>query len=211
MTKMPKNVPILSSVAAMVLMTAVAGAPALAQQNSRWTLEQEMQERAETRALNLHNVRGFVSEPSIAGGTYADDEVVHHEDPVVEGDVNYEEDIVFSENLEPLAAPVPPARRGYDALWRLDRVADGSDRLFNMRVEDINGFTVGRFRRMEIRNDGERVAVVTLRGMRTVSLFDDHIRYDPNREILVTALTIDDIDYIPSGPAGSSPGPIFAR
>ena len=52
---------------------------------------------------------------------------------------------------------------------------------------------------MEDRDNGDQVAVITLRSMRTISLLDEDVRYDPDRAVLVTVMTIDDIDVIPSG------------
>ncbi len=197
----------LVSTASLVIFAAISVTPGLAQQNSRVSTPEE---RAETRALNLQNING-IERPATDGVTYGGYV------GAMEGlDYSYEpadEDIVVAQNFdaeadadepEPIREDADPADNdGWpadaNALWTLDRFTDPSDQLFNVRVEDINGFTVGRFRRVENRDSGDQVAVITLRSMRTISLLDEDVRYDPDRAVLVTVMTIDDIDVIPSG------------
>lgn len=212
---MSKNRHLLVTTASLVLFAAISVTPGLAQQNSRVSTPEEM---AETRALNLQNINGIerpVTDGVTYGGYVGATESSDYSPAV--SDEPSDEDIVVAQNYdadadEPVsgnanaASPAYPGVAEVDGwpadanrLWTLDRFSDPSDQLFNVRVEDINGFTVGRFRRVEDRDNGDQVAVITLRSMRTVSLLDEDVRYDPDRAVLVTVMTIDDIDVIPSG------------
>lgn len=85
-------------------------------------------------------------------------------------------------------------------LVRLEDMVDPNNELFNAPVLDSAGLTVGHFRRIEFQQDGDVVAVVTLRGSRrTISLLTEHVRADPDRRTLIADLTARQIDRIPSG------------
>lgn len=202
----------LISTASLVFFATISVTPGLAQHYPRVSTPEE---RAETRALNLQNLNG-IERPAVGGATYSYAGETEGQDysPAV-SDEPADEDIVLAQNFdadEPVSGAANAADNSYagvadddgwpayaDGLWTLDRFNDPSDQLFNVRVEDINGFTVGRFRRVEDRDNGDQVAVITLRSMRTISLLDEDVRYDPDRAVLVTVMTIDDIDVIPSG------------
>jgi hypothetical protein len=215
---MSKHRHFLVTTASLVLFAAISVTPGLAQQNSRVSTPEEM---AETRALNLQNING-IERPVTDGVTYGGyvGATEGQDYSAAASDEPSDEDIVVAQNYDPdadepvsgnanAAVPPPPSYPdvaevdGWPAdangLWTLDRFSDPSNQLFNVRVEDINGFTVGRFRRVEDRDNGDQVAVITLRSMRTISLLDEDVRYDPDRAVLVTVMTIDDIDVIPSG------------
>lgn len=103
-------------------------------------------------------------------------------------------------------APPPPARVTAapvpSGLWSLDRFNNPNSELYNMPVVDADGITVGHFRRAETRDNGERMAVVTLNSMRTVALRWDDVFYDPDMAVVVAELTSRQIDRIPSGVYG---------
>jgi hypothetical protein len=87
-----------------------------------------------------------------------------------------------------------------DNLWTLDHFADPNSELYNSPVVDVDGFTVGHFRRIEPRDSGARVAVITLTSQRTISLPIEEIFYDPAMSVVVARLTTYEIDRTPSGP-----------
>jgi hypothetical protein len=86
-----------------------------------------------------------------------------------------------------------------DDLWTLDRFSDPNDQLYNAPVIDIDGFNVGHFRRIETRESGERMVVITLNSLRTISLPIEDIFYDPAISVVVAQLTNYEIDRTPSG------------
>jgi len=104
----------------------------------------------------------------------------------------------------PPPAPPPRVARALDTtrLRTLDRFADPDYELYNMPVVDVDGFTVGHFRRVETRDTGERMAIVTLTNMRTVALPAEELFYDPAMALVVANLTSYEIDRTPSGPLG---------
>lgn len=95
----------------------------------------------------------------------------------------------------PLAADDPPGQ-----LVPLDRFANPSDELFNTPVVDADGFSVGHFRRVETRDDGAVMAVITLNAMRTISVPVQEIFFDPANQVIVSPrITVNGFDAIPSG------------
>ena len=88
---------------------------------------------------------------------------------------------------------------GPDDLWTLDRFSDPNDELYNAPVVDVDGFSVGHFRRIETRESGERMVVITLKSLRTISLPIEVIFYDPAMAAVVAQLTNYEIDRTPSG------------
>jgi hypothetical protein len=99
--------------------------------------------------------------------------------------------------------PLPVARSLDTArLWTLDRFNDPDYELYNVPVVDVDGFTVGHFRRVETRDNGERMAILTLNSQRTVALPAEEVFYDPDMALVVANLTSYEIDRTPSGPLG---------
>jgi len=88
------------------------------------------------------------------------------------------------------------ARPPFGDLWDLDRVPDPNTELYNAPVEDVNGYMTGHFRRLEVRGNGERMAVITLNSRRTISIRADEVRYDPNRAVVVADWTSRDLDRL---------------
>jgi hypothetical protein len=92
-----------------------------------------------------------------------------------------------------LIRDVPP-------LMRVENVADPNYELFNLPVVDSQGLTVGHFRRIETKDPGDLVAVITLDGSRrTISVLTEHVRFDPSRRTIIADLTGREMDLIPSG------------
>ena len=93
-----------------------------------------------------------------------------------------------------LIIDVPPS-----ALMRLEDAVDVNDDFFNVPVLDAAGLTVGHFRRIETKEPGDLVAVITLDSRRTISVLTEHVRLDPTRRTMISDLTAREIDRIPSG------------
>jgi hypothetical protein len=55
------------------------------------------------------------------------------------------------------------------------------------------------FRRIETKEPGDLVAVITLDTRRTISVLTEHVRLDPDRRTVIADLTAREIDLIPSG------------
>jgi len=104
--------------------------------------------------------------------------------------------VVIADNFtDRLAMNVPPS-----ALVRLENVPDVNYAFFNVPVLDMAGVPVGHFRRIETKDPGVLVAVVTLNGQRrTISMATEHVRLDPDRRIVIADLTGREIALIPSG------------
>ena len=94
-------------------------------------------------------------------------------------------------------------------LMRLEDVADANDDLFNTPVIDAAGYRVGHFRRMETKEPGDVVAVITLTASppslappnltrRTIAILTDHVRYEPGTRLIIADLTTDELHLTPS-------------
>ena len=91
-----------------------------------------------------------------------------------------------------LIRDVPP-------LMRVEDVADPNYELFNLPVLDSAGLTVGHFRRIETKDPGDLVAVITLNSRRTISVVTEHVRFDPGGRTIIADMTGREMDLIPSG------------
>jgi len=106
--------------------------------------------------------------------------------------------VVVADNFSTrLALNVPPS-----ALVRLETVPNVNDAFFNVPVLDVAGVPVGHFRRIETKEPGVLVAVVTLdinTMRRTISMEIDHVRLDPDNRIVIADLSGREMALIPSG------------
>jgi hypothetical protein len=84
-------------------------------------------------------------------------------------------------------------------LMRVESVSDPNYELFNLPVLDSAGLTVGHFRRIETKDPGDLVAVITLNSRRTISVVTEHVRFDPGGRTIIADLTGREMDLIPSG------------
>jgi hypothetical protein len=89
--------------------------------------------------------------------------------------------------------------RNVPPLMRVEDVADPNYELFNLPVLDSAGLTVGHFRRIETKDPGDLVAVITLNSRRTISVLTEHVRFDPGGRTIIADLTGREMDRIPSG------------
>jgi hypothetical protein len=103
----------------------------------------------------------------------------------------------YSNEVGAYAEATGPRPSFYD-LWDIDRIPDPNT-LFDAPVEDVDGFMTGHFRRLEVRGNGERMAVIMLNSRRTISIRADEVRYDPNRAVVVADWTSRDLDRLPPG------------
>ena len=119
-------------------------------------------------------------------------------DVVVVEDNTPDDDIVVLDDRDDftgrLIIDVPPA-----ALVRLEDMADVNREFFNVPVLDAAGLSIGHFRRIETKEPGDLVAVITLDTRRTISVLTEHVRLDPDRRTIIADLTAREIDLIPSG------------
>jgi hypothetical protein len=90
-----------------------------------------------------------------------------------------------------------------DDLWTLDRFSNPNNELYNAPVVDIDGIGVGHFRRIETRDSGDRMVVITLNSLQTVALPIQEIFYDPRMSVVVAERTSYEIDRAPTGPFGN--------
>jgi hypothetical protein len=104
----------------------------------------------------------------------------------------YEEgDLTFHDRLFIPNVPV--------TLMRVEDVVNVNDELFNMPVIDAAGYRVGHFRRVEIKDPGDVVAVITLNGSRrTIAVLIEHVRYEPGTRLIIADLTTGELDRTPS-------------
>jgi len=85
-------------------------------------------------------------------------------------------------------------------LMCLEEVDSVNNALFDRVIFDAAGYKVGHFRRIETKVPGDVVAVVRLSpSLRTISMFTDHLRFDPARGVIIADLTNREIDLIPTG------------
>jgi hypothetical protein len=84
-------------------------------------------------------------------------------------------------------------------LWRVENVVANRE-FFNAPVLDVYDLPVGHFRRIEVRDDGREMAVITLNNSRrTISLPVEFLRVDPDDKRMIATLTWKEINMIPSG------------
>jgi len=102
--------------------------------------------------------------------------------------------VTVVDEAERLIAPEIPI-----PLWRVDNVVANRE-FFNAPVLDVAGLPVGHFRRVEVRNNGREMAVITLNNTRrTIALPVEFLRVDPDDNRLIADLTWKQINMIPSG------------
>jgi len=65
-------------------------------------------------------------------------------------------------------------------------------------VADRGGLVVGHFSRMTYQDGGRQKAVITLNNNKTVAVTDDHVRLDPDRNMVVADLTYDELSSMPA-------------
>ena len=105
----------------------------------------------------------------------------------------------YEAEVNPPPPPPSPRSGAFERLVDLDDVINPNRRLFNLVVEDIDGFMAGHFRRLETRGDGARMAVITLRSLKTIAIPVDEVRFDPNRSVVVADWTSNELDRMPPG------------
>ena len=86
-----------------------------------------------------------------------------------------------------------------NTLMCLESVADVNNELFNTPVVDSAGYRVAHFRRIETKAPGDVVAVLTLNSSgRAISMYTDHVRYEPATRVIIADLTGLEMNLVPS-------------
>jgi len=86
---------------------------------------------------------------------------------------------------------------GYRRLVIFNTIANPDLSLHGATVLDRMGYAVGNFRHFTRRN-GEGAAVITLNNNETVVVGDQHLRYDPLRNIVIADLTYNQLEERPA-------------
>jgi len=85
----------------------------------------------------------------------------------------------------------------HDRLVDFDDVRDPDRELGGAPVEDRAGYRVGHFRHLTFQ-DGKEEAVITLHNNKTVVLDDEHLRFDPVKDVVVADLTFNELNRLPA-------------
>jgi len=105
--------------------------------------------------------------------------VVHEHDPVV---VEHDPAVVVH----------------VDRLIDLAALRDPDEMITNAPVIDRAGFRVGHFRHMTTQDGGRPEAVITLDNNKSIALDDRLLRFDPDNEVVVADLTMDQMNRMPA-------------
>jgi hypothetical protein len=85
----------------------------------------------------------------------------------------------------------------HDRLIDFDDVRDPDRELAGAPVEDLGGYLVGHFRHMTYQ-DGTEEAVITLHNNKTVVVDDEHLRFDPVKNVVVADLSYNELNRLPA-------------
>jgi hypothetical protein len=84
------------------------------------------------------------------------------------------------------------------SLVHLDDLANPDEEIGGVAVEDRFGNVVGRFRHMTLQDEGAEKAVITLHNNKSVAVREDHLRFDPDRAIVVADIGFDELNRLPA-------------
>jgi hypothetical protein len=85
----------------------------------------------------------------------------------------------------------------HERLVNFDDVRDPDRELAGAPVEDLAGYMVGHFRHLTFQ-DGREEAVITLHNNKTVVLDDEHLRFDPIKDVVVADLSFNELNRLPA-------------
>jgi hypothetical protein len=100
----------------------------------------------------------------------------------------------------------PPDERGlappatvivHGRLVDFDDLRDPDSELAGLPIEDRAGYLVGHFRHMT-HQDGREEAVITLHNNKSVVLDDEHLRFDPVKDVVVADLSFNELNSMPA-------------
>ncbi|HMI97903.1 MAG TPA: hypothetical protein VK479_15435 [Micropepsaceae bacterium] len=95
-------------------------------------------------------------------------------------------------------ATAPPATViVHDGLVDFDDLRDPDSELAGLPIEDRAGYLVGHFRHMT-HQDGREEAVITLHNNKSVVLDDEHLRFDPVKDVVVADLSFNELNSMPA-------------
>jgi len=104
--------------------------------------------------------------------------------------------VVTPPAAEVIVAP-PPTVVVHERLVDFDDLRDPDRELAGAPVEDRAGYMVGHFRHMTLQ-DGREEAVITLHNNKTVVLDDEHLRFDPIKDVVVADLSFNELNRLPA-------------
>jgi hypothetical protein len=85
----------------------------------------------------------------------------------------------------------------HDRLVDFDDLRDPDSELAGLPIEDRAGYLVGHFRHMTYQ-DGREEAVITLHNNKSVVLDDEHLRFDPVKDVVVADLSFNELNSMPA-------------
>jgi hypothetical protein len=104
--------------------------------------------------------------------------------------------VVAPPATEVLVAP-PATVIVHDRLVDFDDLRDPDRELAGLPIEDRAGYLVGHFRHLTYQ-DGAEEAVITLHNNKTVVLDDEHLRFDPVKDVVVADLSFNELNSMPA-------------
>ena len=141
-------------------------------------------------------LEGYQGEHSLyraQASDYAEDE---HEYDVATGEAPGAAVVVTAPTAEVVVAP-PPTVVVHERLVRFDDLRNPDRELAGVPVEDVAGYMVGHFRHMTFQ-DGREEALITLHNNKSVTLDDEHLRFDPVKDVVVADLSFNELNRLPA-------------
>jgi hypothetical protein len=167
----------------------------------------ERQRQAYQAQAETYNARTGIYGDRVA--TYADRVTTYADAPAADVTIAPRDRVVIEDRYAPPAdrvviAPAPRERvvlgfpAGHDRLLDIDALRNPDRELAGMPIEDRFGNLVGHFRRLSIQDGGREKAVLTLHNNKSVAVEEDHLRFDPNRSMVVADLSYDQLNRYPA-------------
>ncbi len=85
----------------------------------------------------------------------------------------------------------------HDRLVDFDDLRNPDSELAGVPVEDRAGYLIGHFRHLTYQ-DGTEEAVIALHNNKTVVLDDEHLRFDPVKDVVVADLSFNELNRLPA-------------
>jgi len=85
----------------------------------------------------------------------------------------------------------------HERLISFNDVRDPDSELAGAPVEDAGGYLVGHFRHMTYQ-DGADEAVITLHNNKSVVVHEQHLRFDPVKDVVVADLGFNELNRLPA-------------
>ena len=127
---------------------------------------------------------------------YKDEHALYHAQASDYAEDEHEYDVATGEAPAAVVV-VPPARIVHERLIDFDNVRDPDRELAGAPVEDPAGYLIGHFRHMTYQ-DGTEEAVIMLHNNKAVVVDDQHLRFDPVKDVVVADLTFNELNRLPA-------------